>query len=386
MNAPTRSDAAIGLALSGGGIRAIGLHLGVLEHLAELRLLESVRYVSTASGGSLLIGLLFKHAGNRWPSSADFLGQIAPAIERTLLHTNLQLAYFRRLARPWNWLRFPSRGEIMADAIQAEWGITARLSELPDAPTWAINCTTLESGRRWRFKAGTIGDYMYGYAKAPDFAVVRALAASAAFPGGISPLRIRTCGYDWYKYESWESTNQIASTANGRTVHLADGGVYDNLALEPFFNASGGRLKDDAKCNFIVVSDAGKPLRMVEPTPVVRWLGISTRVTDIIHSQARALRIRQWAGFLAENPGTGILIDIGVSPADCIRRASKRGVTIPEEIECRTFLNDADSLAFSDHKTTLLKPSADSLSGLRRLGRELAAVNFAVYAGNLTAS
>lgn len=386
MNTPTRTDAAIGVALSGGGIRAMVLHLGVLDHLAEQRLLEQIGYLSTASGGSLLIGLLLKHAGNRWPSSQQYLKEIAPAIERTLLQTNLQAAYATRLALPWNWLRFPTRAEIMAEAIEEEWGVKAKLSDLPNAPIWAINCTTLETGRRWRFKAGTMGDYMYGYAKAPDFAVARAIAASAAFPGGISPLRIRTQDYEWYKYESWDSDKQIPTTGHGSTVHLADGGVYDNLALEPFFDASRGRLKDDAKCNFVLVSDAGKPLRMIEPTLLARWLGLSLRVTDIIHSQARALRIRQWAGFLSANPGVGVLIDIGVSPCECIRRASKRGVAIPSAVERSVLLDDAQCTALSGHKTNLLRPTADSFTALRRLGKELTAVNLALYAGNLAGS
>ena len=123
---------------------------------------------------------------------------------------------------------------------------------------------------------------------------------------------------------------------------------------------------------------------MIEPTSAMQWLGFSRRVIDIVHSQSRSLRIRQWAGFLVQNPGAGILVDIGVSPADCIRRAKKRGMNIPELVSAGTFLDDTDCLAFSDHKTTLLSPSVDSLIGLKRLGRELAVVNFSLYAANMT--
>ncbi len=68
----------IGLALSGGGIRAAVFHLGVLRHLAEERLLEQVTQISTVSGGSLIIGAVFSHADLRWPASEQFLDVIYP--------------------------------------------------------------------------------------------------------------------------------------------------------------------------------------------------------------------------------------------------------------------------------------------------------------------
>ena len=57
MTAPRKP---IALALSGGGIRAMVFHLGVMRHLAERGLLESVDKISTVSGGSLLVGLLLQ--------------------------------------------------------------------------------------------------------------------------------------------------------------------------------------------------------------------------------------------------------------------------------------------------------------------------------------
>lgn len=45
------SDAAFGLALSGGGIRSSTFSLGVIQHLAQLGLLKRLGYLSTVSGG-----------------------------------------------------------------------------------------------------------------------------------------------------------------------------------------------------------------------------------------------------------------------------------------------------------------------------------------------
>ena len=41
----------VGLALSGGGIRSATFSLGVLQGLAQLKLLRNVDYLSTVSGG-----------------------------------------------------------------------------------------------------------------------------------------------------------------------------------------------------------------------------------------------------------------------------------------------------------------------------------------------
>ena len=55
----------IGLALSGGGFRASIFHMGVLKYLAEKNKLEEISYISSVSGGSLLIGLLYSLNNNK---------------------------------------------------------------------------------------------------------------------------------------------------------------------------------------------------------------------------------------------------------------------------------------------------------------------------------
>ena len=64
----SKQELKIGLALSGGGMRAAVFHLGVLGRLAAEGVLENVEFVSTVSGGSLGTGLVYTVAGNRWPA------------------------------------------------------------------------------------------------------------------------------------------------------------------------------------------------------------------------------------------------------------------------------------------------------------------------------
>ena len=48
----------IGLALSGGGFRAAGFHLGVMRELQRLGLLAKLDLISCVSGGSIAGGTL----------------------------------------------------------------------------------------------------------------------------------------------------------------------------------------------------------------------------------------------------------------------------------------------------------------------------------------
>src|SRR5262245_36692983 len=51
-------DSLVGLAFSGGGIRSATFNLGVLQALAESKLLRKFDYISTVSGGGYIGGWL----------------------------------------------------------------------------------------------------------------------------------------------------------------------------------------------------------------------------------------------------------------------------------------------------------------------------------------
>jgi len=75
----------IALALSGGGVRAMAFHMGVLRFLAENNALERISDISTVSGGSLLTGLIFSKNGLQWPNSEEFLGKTHPQIKKSIV-------------------------------------------------------------------------------------------------------------------------------------------------------------------------------------------------------------------------------------------------------------------------------------------------------------
>lgn len=188
--------ARIGIAFSGGGLRAASFHAGVVKWLAEEGLLESVTHISTVSGGSLLAGLVFSLSGNRWPSSRQYLIEIFPQIRELLTTKSLQNDSLKRLTlKPSNWKLLLARANVIAQSIEELWGVTGVIGELPSTPIWSNNATTAETGRRFRFKQNVIGDYEVGYAYANNFKLSEAMAVAVAFPGGIGPLLLDTSRY-----------------------------------------------------------------------------------------------------------------------------------------------------------------------------------------------
>lgn len=315
----------IGLALSGGGFRAAAFHAGVLQRLADNGWLEQVQQISSVSGGSLFTGLVFHASGYRWPTSKQYLEEILPYIRGLITKRSLQGDALRRLLfNPLNWRFLLSRANVLAHSIESLWAISATLDQLPQHPVWSINGTTAENGRRFRFKNGVAGDYEIGYAGTPNFKLAGAMAMSAAFPGGIGPLVFDATDYEWQKKETWDSIQPPEPIKpKYAQLHLYDGGVYDNLGMEPFFGVGKQAIKktDDENnvVDFIILSDGGAPYpRGAIPSPLHPCR--LKRVADIGFDQARALRVRSFVNFLQNNNELGMYLQIGSDPVKGIER------------------------------------------------------------------
>lgn len=306
-------DTSIGLVLSGGGIRAMVFHLGVLKRLAELDALKRVSRISSVSGGSLIVGLVLQQNQLQWPTSAAFLTDVLPTLRQRLMERSLQWGALRQLARPSQWQFVLSRANLLAAALKTEWAIKARLADLPTYPEWSINGTNAENGRRFRFKRQNLGDYLSGYADSGNFPLANAMAVSAAFPGGFGPLRLRADHMEWRGRKWDEPEDSIRSISPpARRLHLYDGGVYDNLGLEPYFDA--GRHRAKVADLYILVSDAGMPLSQGFAHGPFSPFRLK-RVADIMSDQARALRVRTFQHYVQQDRARGAYIYIA-EPGD----------------------------------------------------------------------
>lgn len=289
-------------------------HLGVLKHLAERGLLEKVERVSTVSGGSLLVGLLLQQNQMRWPTSEEFMARSFPTLRESLCARSLQWGAARQLLNPLNWRFLLSRANLLARALQREWQVQGALADLPSVPEWSINGTTAENGKRFRFKRHDIGDYTLGYASAGRFPLASALAVSAAFPGGFGPLTLDARCFEWNR-RPWGASleKSVRVEPAFERLHLYDGGVYDNMGLEPFFDV--GRKLSKVGESYIFCSDAGAPLASgfdMGPLNVFRL----ARVADILTDQARALRVRAFVDWIQTQPSAGAYVSISMPSTD----------------------------------------------------------------------
>jgi NTE family protein len=312
------------LALSGGGTRAMAFHCGVLQFLAESESLERVRKLSTVSGGSLLVGLMLQHNGMQWPASRDYLGALLPRVRQVLTQTDLQRAALRAMLSPRHWGFGLSRANILASALGSAWGIDARLDEVPAEPVWAINATTAETGKRASIEGNTLKDWALGTAHLGALPLRDAMAVSAAFPGLIGPYVLKTDSLDWTL--PMFSSGEEARPAEDRfaKIHLYDGGVYDNLGLEPFFDAGyGPKPKIDGT---IISSDGGAPLPRGFNLGRFNVFRLK-HVADIMSDQVRALRARGLIAHAANEPGQAAYLRIGTTAQDMARRM---GTPCPE--------------------------------------------------------
>jgi NTE family protein len=335
----------IALVLSGGGIRAMVFHLGVLKLLAERCMLEAIEKISTVSGGSLLVGLIFQECNLTWPSSQVFLSAVYPSLRSKLCSRSLQWGAFRQLRNPSSVRFLLSRANLLARALKVEWCVTGKLTDLPARPEWSINGTTAENGKRFRFKAANMGDYELGYAAPGNFPLANALAVSAAFPGGFGPLTLNASNFAWRKRPWGAPVGSEQDVDIGyKRLHLYDGGVYDNLGLEPFFDA--GRGKSKLTNESIVVSDAGAPLPAGFSFGALNMFRLK-RVADIMADQAHALRVRTFSTYLQAAEGRGAFIYIGTPLAVGVGcNSAEYAASFPTTLR-RLTLDEFDRLA--DH-------------------------------------
>jgi NTE family protein len=301
----------IALALSGGGIRAMVFHMGVLKALAERDLLEKVSRISTVSGGSLLLGLMLQENNLKWPTSKEFIDHIYPHLRAKLCSKSIMFGAIKQLLYPQNWKYLFSRANLVAKTLENDWQVIAKLNELPSQPECSINGTPAENGVRFRFKKDSMGDYNIGYTSPRNYKLANAIAISAAFPGGIGPLVLDTTKYEW---KSWSPVGLGETKPPPYSkLHLYDGGVYDNLGLEPYFDS--GKLKAKVPDAYIIASDAGAPLKTGFSFWVLNPFRLM-RVLDIISNQARALRVRTFATYIQTEKTNGAYIYINTPLID----------------------------------------------------------------------
>ncbi len=269
------------LCLSGGGFRATLFHLGSIRRLNELGLLSKVNLFSSVSGGSILNAVLAAHwnqltadAVGRFTNLDQLITEPLIAFCQRDLRTHLWL--WSRL-NPGNWLFLLKPGNsitnLLAEAYTELPGLGQGLNTVHGDATFVFCATNLSNGVNWEFRCGgnqpaRMGDYLNGYRGTASLTIAQAVAASSAFPLAFPPMVL--------------TRRSVGGTQNKmRQTFLTDGGVYDNLGLEPSWK----------KYRTLLVADAGAPFRSWNK-PRTRFVPRLARCQDIMGNQSLALRKR----------------------------------------------------------------------------------------------
>lgn len=367
----TVDDLKIGIALSGGGVRAAVFHLGVLGRLAEDGLLEQITRISTVSGGTLVTGLIYSIAGNRWPTSDFYLNKCLVQTQHYLTETDIPCrAFFRGASHPIALIQ--RRANLISKSMQDCWGISGSLSDIPPEPRWILNATTYESGKNWRFiPQRRMGDYIVNYVEKPEIRLTDAMAASAAYPGLIGPLVLNTKKFSWFKFD--ERQKQIDTQPRFKKLRLWDGGVYDNLGVETLFKIQDkDEYQDD--CNFLVVSDASNAIEL-QKYSIWFWKR-AYRLMAAAIDQVRSLRARALINHFETHINSGVYLKIGNTGRKILEAGGIEKESIDKLTRNSLSLNDAK--AAEDFKTTLRKLTVLEYDLLYRHGWEVA--NFTLQA------
>lgn len=303
----------IGLALSGGGSRAVAFHLGTLRALDDLSLLDSVQVVSGVSGGSVMTGILgySQEAFAEMDSKTEtFLqtGLVKPALYKlinpcrfvplvlsfltiTLPRIGLELMslFFSRLLSclpgckklsqlcksiRWPFRRFYSRTHVMADAIADVVGNQACNSPTRDNRNIVFNACELRTGTAFRMSNEQYGSWRYGYADSGSLRVADAIAASAAYPVALPAFE-------------WQRQFKKRDELKNHRLLITDGGVFENLGvsvMEP------GRSSNYSQISYspevIIASDAGMGQFVGDAYPST-WI---PRMIQVVNSVMRKVQ------------------------------------------------------------------------------------------------
>ncbi len=325
---PNANRSGIGLSLSGGGFRASLFHLGAIRRLNELGVLKKVRSISSVSGGSILNAFVALN----WPlpPPSDFEIKFA-SIFRKFCQTNI-----RRGPTLKGLIPFVNNSKLLADKYDELLTKGRSLVSLPSSPAFIFCSTDLAFGVDWTFRPQDVGDYQAGSMPTPaDWKLSKAVAASSCFPPVFEPISL---GLDPNKLHDGLTPPGAARDECIRGLTLSDGGVYDNLGLEPIWKDHAIVLASDGGATFDIGADKS-------------FLWEIQRYFSIPENQALALRKRWLVSNFLSGTIKGAYWGIGSA-------AESYGVKLgySKDLACSVIVKIRTDLdAFSDVEAAILE-------------------------------
>lgn len=286
----------LALSLSGGGVRAIGFHLGTMSMLQRLGLLEKVQILSSVSGGSMPgIGYALSQAVGRpfqdfFDDYFEFLPQLnvieemmarivakeppSPSGRRDMITALANIHeefYFNRFFG-----EYAGDGPLTFDILMRE----PRQGHLEEI---IFNATEFKTGTAFRFQISAyrclIGNRNIAlcHKHARQIRIADIMAASSCIPVGMEPLFFPD-DFHWPDDGKWRRGRRPPERPTCSEINralecnldtglpsfaLMDGGVYDNQGVTSTLNAlnrrkEGIKQADSPECGFSL-SGRGDP-------------------------------------------------------------------------------------------------------------------------------
>ncbi|HEU0248660.1 MAG TPA: patatin-like phospholipase family protein [Gaiellaceae bacterium] len=285
---PEKERSGTAFCMSGGGYRAALFHLGALRRLNELGVLSKIDTFTSVSGGSIMAAQLAT-----WLTRAErdpgrpvegFEGGVAAPM-RAFAARNVRTGAALARLHPRNWLVPGAQSEALADAY-AQGPAPGRLDELPDKPRFAFLASDMRFRDQWVFDTGLrrVGSSAAGYGGLGGWTLAQAVAASSCVPGafGVVHAKQDPAALTGGSYGEADRDRLV------REIDLSDGGMFDNLGLEPVWRDH----------ETVLVSDAAPSFK---PEPDVGWLWSALRQGVILLEQATEVR-KRWlvSSFISE--------------------------------------------------------------------------------------
>ncbi len=348
------SSPKIGLALSGGGSRAIAFHLGCLRALHDRGVLDKVSVLSGVSGGSVIAAL---YAYSDEPFE-DFAHRVESVLSRGMIWGMAREAFLSfELPKIVVATILASSAAILARSLQLLEGILSLIKLRPKwlgtiaekildtAPRFAsfttaferhlvrryfgnlrmdavgrhdlsvvINAAELRTETAFRYGSVESGCWRFGRLTENPY-VATAVAASAAFPAFLPAL-------DHYL------TFTKSGVETKHRVIITDGGVYDNNGISCMLPGRSSEFSTNAlPVDFIIACDAGQGMPSGARRPTF-WMSRMLATVITIHRRTQTLTQNMLHRMAANGEIQGFIMPylgqrdsaLPVQPADLVSR------------------------------------------------------------------
>jgi integrative and conjugative element protein (TIGR02256 family) len=305
----------VGLALSGGGSRAIAFHLGCLRALHDRGVLDRVQVISAVSGGSVIAAMYTYSQGSFATFDRSVVALLKRGIQQDIVRkmlnpvvaaqmvstiavagsaavgadisrlalkgaSNLLGGRDSGLVRSINNIQPPLRRKwstttafeaVLHDRVFGDALVTAARR---DGLEIVLNSCELRSGSAFRFGSRESGYWRYGVVAENAVEVAHAVAASAAYPVLLPAL------------DEIVTFTDRQGLQSKRRILLTDGGVFDNLGVSCLEPGSAGEVGyNHFAPDYIICCDAGHGLFQDYPIPYL-WGARMARAFESVFRKA----------------------------------------------------------------------------------------------------